>query len=149
IQRYHAGPSDALPTVKNLDEYLAVMRERLTLVDPLFAAAATGVRDHQPLPRLAGFPNRWWVAGPFPNDSAHFDRTFAPETEIDLKAEYGPFKLAGRDAAGERARWQVAQAAPDGYIDLKALFGKAGTPLAYGVTWIDLDRPQRALLRIG
>ncbi len=146
-QRYRGSESDLLPTVANLDEYLQVMLQRLTLDDPQFAGAATTVREGRSIPPYPGYAPRWWVAGPFPAHPERFDQPMGPESSRNLEREIAASAAGATQPSG--IPWREARPDSSGYVDLKALLGKEGTPAAYAAAWVELDTEREVDVRVG
>ena len=145
--RYRATPNDTLPTVWNLPEYLRILRARPVMQDPLFEVTAASIREHRGFPPFTGFAPRWWHVGPFPNFMDNFDVVYPPERGVDLNAA-----CAGDPSYPDSLRvlrWRESATDPTGYVDLYALFGKPGLPLAYSVAWVESPRRQRVWFRFG
>ena len=147
MTRYHGSRMDTARTDENLDEYLAMMRERLIIQDPAYAEKAQIVRNHGDLD-YQGVPPVWSHVGPFPCGGGEFTTKYPPEMSIepdsggvDLDATY--------DSPDGTVRWQRATADSTGYIDLKALVSDKNFQVAYSIAWIDNPTPRRVYIRVG
>jgi hypothetical protein len=145
--RYRATPNDTLPTVWNLPEYLRILRERPVMQDPLFEAAAALIREHRGFPRYSGFAPRWCHIGPFPNYMDNFDIAYPPEQRVDLRATYRSDPSYG-DSLGSIG-WREVPTDTSGYVDLTALLGKRGIPLAYSAAWVEVPSKRQVWFRFG
>jgi len=130
---YVGSPNDTLPIVPNVAEYLAVIRDREALHDDLFAEAARNVREHREPPQYDGFPRGWLHTGPFVGQVGDFDASYPRGDALPETAE--PPQAVALDSSN--------------YVDLKAIFGKEGTPVAWSVTHVELARPERVWIRFG
>ncbi len=93
-----------------------------------------------------GFVNQWELIGPFDNvGSANFDKVFPVETDWVngmLKQEYQGKK--------EIVKWKrETTTAPDGMVDLAALFEKEKGCIVYAVNEFESDKDQDAEVRLG
>ena len=148
-ERYHGCRGDRLPIVRNIDDYFAVLRDRVILDDENFARRAALVRDHGDL-TFPGSPPFWWHIGPFPvegNSAGGFVAHFAPEDSVDIHATYPAYP--GSDAPDSTLRWRRFVTPEDGLVDLKARVSNLDFQLAYSAAWAEVDEPTRVQFRVG
>lgn len=143
--RYQGGGSDVLPVAKDLDAYLAVLRDRPIIADEEFARAANAVRRKEPIDLLAGrgIPPFWWHVGPFPNPEGRgHDVAYPPEqAPVDLGARI--------DSEGNALPWSKAETDASGFVNLRKLVGREDFVLSYSATWITSPKARTALIRFG
>ena len=145
---YHGYRSDTLPVAENLDEFLAVMRDRPVLDDPLYSDAFESVLVRGEAPTFVGFAPRWRHIGPFPcRNPQEFVTSYFPEESVDLEATYPPFD--GFDTRGDALQWRVAETGPDGYVNLKSLVSRQDTVLAYSTASVTVPQPRTAYIHFG
>ncbi len=82
---------------------------------------------------LRGLALDFWVVGPFAED---LKKPFPPEENPDPKANYA------------RLSWQPRQAEPNGYLDLRAAFGKDHIS-AYVLTYVHSAKKQKVKMFSG
>lgn len=126
--RYLATPNDVLPTAPNVDAYLAVMRERMIIDDPLLVAAAEAVREQRPMPMTVGHAPAWEVSQAFPLNRDRFGLAFTPPDAVE---------------------WRSVVPAADGYVDLRKAVGGAGEVVVYAKATARASVDGRVYLRIG
>jgi len=144
-KRYNGSASDVLPVAKNLDKYLAVLRERQVFDDPELAEMTGAIRDHRPVDLLAdrGIPRTWWHAGPFPNpDGKGHDIAYPPEQSlVELGATF--------DHDGRKLSWFRAAVDPSGFVNLRRLIGRRDYVLSYSASWVESEKARKVFIRFG
>ena len=108
------------------------------------ADALEKLGDKPDLPKHFGFLMKWNVIGPFDNAKREgFDKSFPPEKEIKLDAEY-----EGKD--GAKIKWQPYETKQDyGKVDFNKPLGMLKETTAYAVTTFDSSEERDAELRLG
>lgn len=91
------------------------------------------LRDRQMQESLRGLALDFWVVGPFGED---LKKPFPPEVSPDPKTSYGSLS------------WQARQAEPNGYLDLRAAFGKDHIS-AYALTYVHSAKQQKVKMLCG
>lgn len=92
--------------------------------------------------RLFGWLTRWQIVGPFDNTGgAGFERPFAPEAAVDLKAEY--------DGKTGKVRWQQITTTNDyGAVDFNKPIGELKGVTGYAWTELESDKARPVELRM-
>jgi hypothetical protein len=95
------------------------------------------------LPKVFGWVSTWQIVGPFDNSGGvGYERTFPPESGVDLKAEY--------DGKAGKIRWQEVTATGDyGMVDFNKPIGQLKEVTGYAWTEIKSDKARRVELRLG
>lgn len=89
-----------------------------------------------------GVPEQWQLLGPLPgHEQTGFQRTYPPEQQVDLDAEYTG--VAGL------IRWQTVVPGEDGQVDLNRVFGVSSDTVAYAYARFDAPRSVDAQLLVG
>ncbi len=150
--RYEGAWVDSMPLAGNLDDYLAVLREKKIIDDPLIARYTTTVRAGGAPPAFEGFAPTWWHIGPFPHRGGSFDISHPPEQDIagagpDLDFTRSAYR--GYEPSGDTLRWRAAEVDTTGYVDLKALVSRQDSVLSYSVAWVEVPDPCRVQIRFG
>ena len=91
------------------------------------------LKDRAAQESLRGLALDFWVVGPFAED---LKKPFPPEENPDPKAKYGALA------------WQPRQAEPNGYLDLRAAFGKDHIS-AYALTYVNSAKKQKVKMLSG
>jgi hypothetical protein len=104
--------------------------------------------DKVDLTRHFGCVQRWHVIGPFDNtDKSGFDRTYPPETAINLDAEY---EGKSDDDKGISVRWiEHTSADQFGGVDLSKVIGKHMGVVAYASTHLNSTKDQSVRVHVG
>lgn len=121
---------DAARDVDQIDAVTKLLREKL--------------EQKVDLPKHFGFLSYWHLIAPFDNiERQGFDRTYSPEQEIDLNAEY-----EGKD--GAKVKWQD-YSTPDDYgkVDFNQPFGPLKQVVGYAYTEFNAGEERLAELRLG
>lgn len=94
------------------------------------------------LQSLAPFVKHWMVLGPFPNpEGKGLDIDYVDSSQPEAKAEQGYIGKEGREV-----RWQWAEAAENGHLDLATFFNDQNASVAYAFTWVNV--PEESVRRI-
>lgn len=96
------------------------------------------LKDRAAQESLRGMGLEFWVAGTFPRE---FREIQPPEKKPDPKATY-------QNPAGEKIAWQLRTTEPNGYLDLRAAFGKDRVAV-YALTYVYSPKKQKATMHTG
>jgi putative membrane-bound dehydrogenase-like protein len=97
------------------------------------------LKDRQAQESLRGQALEFWVVGPFSED---LKKSYAPEEKADPAATYPGSK------PGQKLSWEVRQAEPNGYLNLRAVFN-ADHISAYALTYVYSPKAQKAAMLVG
>ena len=151
-ERYEGNWVDSLPLAENLDEYVAVLREKAVIDDALIARYTATVREGGAPPAFEGYAPTWWHIGPFPHRGGSFEISYPPEESIagegpDLGATFPAYP--GYEPSADTLRWRAADVDTTGYVDLKALVSRQDSVLSYSVAWVEVPDSCRVQIRFG
>ncbi len=135
-------------TQKAFKNLLPVLKSSLSrrlvndLVEQLEEKGKIPADSLAPLTEKAGFVDRWWVVGPFPNEKNRGQIThFPPEKKVDLSAP-----VVFRDTT---LRWQKLGAASiQGIVPFARLFGRK-RGVAYAYAELNLPKSRWVQFKIG
>lgn len=145
--KYQGGPADTGRLMPDFDSYMAVVREKALLDDPLFAAPARLLNEDQFADVAAplGFITRWRILGPFDNPrGAAWNEVLPPERELDVAKQY-----EGAAYTAKLAWLDYRPVHPAAILDLAWLSGCRDRSCWYLWTKLKCDDRRQVQIRLG